>query len=68
MAHSNSVQDQESLALAIEVNNERGALHELTGIIAKAGGDITWVAILDSQKPVESVFFEISGSPYHRPE
>ncbi len=61
MAHSNSGQDQESLALAIEVNNERGALHELTGIIAKAGGDITWVAILDSQKPIESVFFEISG-------
>ena len=61
MAHSNSGQNQESLALAIEVKNERGALHELTGIIARAGGDITWVAILDSQKPVESVFFEISG-------
>ena len=61
MAHSNSGQNQESLALAIEVKNERGALHELTGIIARAGGDITWVAILDSQKPIESVFFEISG-------
>ncbi len=61
MAHSNSGQNQESLALAIEVKNERGALHELTGIIARAGGDITWVAILDSQKSVESVFFEISG-------
>jgi energy-converting hydrogenase B subunit Q len=61
MAHSDSEEDQESLALAIEVKNERGALHELTGIIARAGGDITWVAILDSQKPIESVFFEISG-------
>ncbi len=61
MEHSDSGEDQESLALAIEVKNERGALHELTGAIARAGGDITWVAILDSQKPIESVFFEISG-------
>ena len=61
MAHSDSGKDQESLALAIEVKNQRGALHELTGVIARAGGDITWVAILDSQKPVESVFFEIAG-------
>ena len=61
MAHSDSGQNQVSLALAIEIQNEQGALHELTGIIARAGGNITWVAILDSQKPVESVFFEISG-------
>ena len=57
MAHSDSGQNQASLALAIEIQNEQGALHELTGIIARAGGDITWVAILDSQKLVESRIF-----------
>ena len=51
----------DSLALAVEVKNQRGVLHDLTGVIARLGGDITWVAILDSQKPVESVLFEISG-------
>lgn len=59
--------DQESHAesttrgLVVEVRNELGALHQLTGIIARAGGNITWVAILDSRKPIETVFFEIGG-------
>jgi len=55
----------ESLALALEVKNERGVLHELTGVIARLGGNITWVAIRDTQQPVESVFFEISGAASH---
>ncbi len=52
---------EESLALAVETKNERGVLHQLTGVISRLGGDITWVAILDSQKPIETVFFEIAG-------
>ncbi len=47
--------------LVAEVRNELGVLHQLTGIIARAGGNITWVAILDSRKPIETVFFEIGG-------
>ena len=49
------------LALAIEVKNQPGVLHEITGVIANHSGDIRWVAILDSQEPMESVFFEIAG-------
>ena len=48
-----------SFGLAVETKNERGVMHQLTGVIARLGGDITWVAILDSQKPIETVFFEI---------
>ena len=47
--------------LVVEAKNELGVLHQLSGIIARAGGDITWVAILDSRKPIETVFFEIGG-------
>ena len=50
----------ESLALAVTVRNERGVLHELTGVISRAGGNITWVAILDSRKEIEHVHFEVS--------
>ncbi len=61
MSITESEASGDSLALTVEVKNERGALHELTGVIARLGGDIVWVAILDSRKPVESVFFEIAG-------
>ena len=47
--------------LVVEVKNELGVLHQLTGIIARSCGNITWVAILDSRKPIETVFFEIGG-------
>ena len=50
----------ESFALAVTVRNERGVLHELTGVISRAGGNITWVAILDSRKEIEHVYFEVS--------
>ena len=50
----------EPLALAVAVRNERGALHELSGVIARAGGNITWMAILDSRQEIAHVFFEIS--------
>ena len=56
------VQDENSTrGLVVEAKNELGVLHQLSGIIARAGGDITWVAILDSRKPIETVFFEVGG-------
>lgn len=36
-------------------------MHQLTGVILHHGGDITSVAILDGDKPVATVFFEIAG-------
>jgi energy-converting hydrogenase B subunit Q len=53
--------DNNTLGLVVETHNGPGVLHQLSGVIARMGGDITWVVILDSQKPVETVFFEISG-------
>jgi energy-converting hydrogenase B subunit Q len=46
----------------VEVRNGPGVLHELTGVIFRNGGDISSVAILDSDKPLASVFFEIGGA------
>ena len=54
-------EDDLTMGLVVETTNETGVLHQLTGVIARAGGNITWVAILDSQKPIETVFFEIGG-------
>jgi energy-converting hydrogenase B subunit Q len=51
----------EQIALIVEVDNGPGVLHRLTGIIFRHGGDIGSVAILDTDKPVASVFFEIGG-------
>lgn len=56
-----SHEESTTRGLVAEVRNELGVLHQLTGIIARAGGNITWVAILDSRKPIETVFFEIGG-------
>jgi energy-converting hydrogenase B subunit Q len=54
-------QQPESRALSVEVRNKRGVLHQLTGVILHHEGDITGISILDSQKPVETVLFEIVG-------
>jgi len=51
----------EHIGLVVEVRNGPGVLHRLTGSIFRHGGDITSVAILDNEKPVVSVFFEIGG-------
>lgn len=51
----------EALGLVVETKSGPGVLHQLSGVIARMGGDITWVVILGSQQPVESVFFEIRG-------
>ena len=45
-------QESVTFGLSVETRNERGVMHQLTGVIARLGGDITWVAILDSQKPI----------------
>ena len=52
-----SHEESTTRGLVAEVRNELGVLHQLTGIIARAGGNITWVAILDSRKPIETVFW-----------
>jgi energy-converting hydrogenase B subunit Q len=49
-----------TLGLVVEARNELGVLHQLSGVISRLGGDIVWVALLDSQKPIETVFFEIA--------
>jgi energy-converting hydrogenase B subunit Q len=54
-------QQPESYALAVEVQNKKGVLHQLTGVILRHDGGITAVSILDSQKPVETVLFEVVG-------
>jgi energy-converting hydrogenase B subunit Q len=51
----------EQIGLVVEVRNGPGVLHELTGVIFRHGGDITSVAILDSEKALVSVFFEVGG-------
>ena len=51
----------EQIGLVVEVRNGPGVLHLLTGVIFRHGGDIASVAILDSEKPIASVFFEIAG-------
>lgn len=50
---------QEPLGVAVHTQNQRGALHRLTGVISEHGGDITWVAIQDSRGDTEWVYFEI---------
>jgi energy-converting hydrogenase B subunit Q len=61
MATGSSEQEAPTMGLVLETKNQRGVLHQLSGVIARHGGDITWVALLDSQKPIETVFFEIGG-------
>ena len=53
--------EADTLGLVVRTHNGPGILHQLTGVIAARGGDITWVVILDSRKPIETVFFEIGG-------
>jgi energy-converting hydrogenase B subunit Q len=55
------VQEVGTLGLVIEAKNGPGVLHALSGAVARARGDITWVLILDSTHPTTSVYFEISG-------
>jgi len=49
----------EPLGLIVETESGPGVLHQLSGVIARMGGNITWVVILGSEDRRESVFFEI---------
>jgi energy-converting hydrogenase B subunit Q len=51
--------DSARIGLVVRANSGPGVLHQLTGVIAQHGGDITSVAILDSRPPVARIFFEI---------
>jgi energy-converting hydrogenase B subunit Q len=61
MMSKEPLQQSGTLGLVIEATNGPGVLHELSGAVARAKGDITWVLILDSTHPTTSVYFEISG-------
>jgi energy-converting hydrogenase B subunit Q len=64
MSEETSVTEEiPTLGLVVETKKGPGVLHQLSGAIARLGGDITWVVILDSRKPVETVYFEIGGVP-----
>jgi len=52
---------RDPLGLIVETESGPGVLHQLSGVIARLGGNITWVVILGSEHPQESVFFEIEG-------
>jgi len=51
----------DAVGLVVDTDAGPGILHQLTGVIARRGGDITWVSILGSTKQAGSVFFEIRG-------
>ena len=56
-----SESERAALGLVVETESGPGVLHQLSGVIAEKGGNITWVVILGSEQPVERVFFEIAG-------
>lgn len=53
---------QTTVALAVEVRNENGSLREIAGAVADRGAQISWISILDADKPVGTVFLEVTGS------
>ncbi len=51
--------EEQTIAFVVRGTNGTGVLHQLTGVIARHGGDISQVAILESN-PESRVYFEIS--------
>ena len=49
----------ESVGLLLVAANGPGVLHQLTGVIARHGGDITSVEILESRPAESRVYFEL---------
>lgn len=49
----------ERVGLTVHAKSGPGILHEITGAIARVGGDIVSVDILESQPPETRVYFEI---------
>ena len=50
------------MALALEVDSDVRALQTITGEVAGHGARITWISILDAQKPVETILIELAGA------
>lgn len=50
------------LALALEVDSDVRALQAIADAIAGCGARITWISILDAQKPVETILIEVAGA------
>jgi len=63
VAHERAASRGSALGLLVRTESRPGVLHQLTGVIARLGGDITWVVILGGGEHVDSVFFEIRGLP-----
>lgn len=61
MAHERAASMDSALGLLVQTESRPGVLHQLSGVIARLGGDITWVVFLGGERPVDSVFFEIQG-------
>jgi energy-converting hydrogenase B subunit Q len=53
------------IGLTVQVKSEVGALHQVTGVIARHAGDITLVEIIDRQPPLERTYIEVElpGDP-----
>jgi energy-converting hydrogenase B subunit Q len=49
----------ESVGIIVRTDVGPGVLHQLTGVIARHGGDITTIEILDNRPPESQVYFEI---------
>jgi energy-converting hydrogenase B subunit Q len=50
---------KEKTGLVCHVDSGPGVLHQLTGVIARHGGDIASVAIIESRPPEARIYFEI---------
>ena len=55
--HRNSMSSK--IGLTIYVKSQVGALHQVTGVIARHNGDITLVEIVDRQPPMERTYVEV---------
>jgi energy-converting hydrogenase B subunit Q len=57
--------EAEKFGLEVRAGSGPGVLHALTGVIARAGGDVTSVEILDGDADEARVFFEVEmrGDP-----
>ena len=49
----------EKIGLELTVESRAGVLHELTGVIARHGGDITSVEMMEHRPPEARIYFEI---------
>lgn len=49
----------EKIGIAVHAKSGPGVLHQLTGVMAQHGGDISSVDILESRPPESRIYFEI---------